>query len=170
MPTTTDHMPGSEAPENKVNPLEAARFLKAYVECSRESQEIVIEMSEIIADESSTDDERVLAFDALMETLFPGTAADVLEQYHEILTSPEGAKAAAELKAEERGFSTRVRTLMTEKGVTQEQLAKQAGIGQPAVSNILNRRCRPQRRTIARFAEALGVTPEELWTETASDS
>lgn len=165
MPHTTapDLIPAGNVPESKINPSEAARFLRAFVECSREMQEIVLEMAAIVSEEHSTDDERLAAFDAMMEALFPGTSADILEVYHRGLKSPEAAQAAAELKAEERGFADRVRKLMLERNVTQEQLAQEIGIGQPAVSNILNRRCRPQRRTIVRFAEALKVQPEELW-------
>lgn len=165
MPHTTapDLIPAGNVPESKINPSEAARFLRAFVECSREMQEIVLEMAAIVSDESSTDDERLAAFDAMMEALFPGTSADILEVYHRGLKSPEAAQAAADLKAEEREFADRVRKLMLERNVTQDQLAQAIGIGQPAVSNILNRRCRPQRRTIVRFAEALNVQPEELW-------
>ena len=168
--STMQAMPNNENQENNVNPLEAARLLRAFVECSRETQDIVLEMSEIISDESSTTDERTLAFDAIMEALFPGTAADVLEKHHEKLASPEAAKAAASLKVEQRGFSDRVRALMTEKNLTQDQLAKAVGMGQPAVSNILNRRCRPQRRTIAKFADALGVKPDDLWKDEGEDA
>ncbi|MFM7038566.1 MAG: helix-turn-helix domain-containing protein [Planctomycetaceae bacterium] len=52
---------------------------------------------------------------------------------------------------------------MEEKNMSQETLASLMGVSQPAISNMLNRRCRPQRRTIVRFAQALGVTEEELW-------
>ena len=57
----------------------------------------------------------------------------------------------------------RLRTAMHQRGVTQEQLADKIGIGQPAVSMMLQRHCRPQQRTVRRLAEALGVAPEELW-------
>jgi lambda repressor-like predicted transcriptional regulator len=128
-------------------------------------QENVIEMSDIISDKASTEDERIVAFDAMMEALFPGMATDVLEEYREQMSSPEAAEAAAQLRGEEKHFAQRVRELMLAKNVTQDQLAKEAGITQPAVSNILNRRCRPQRRTVERFAKILGVEPVELWPE-----
>ena len=47
--------------------------------------------------------------------------------------------------------------------MTQEQLAAKIGVGQPAISNMLNRQCRPQRRTVKRLATALDVSPEDLW-------
>lgn len=69
----------------------------------------------------------------------------------------------ASLDEEEAAFAARVRKLMHEKGMTQADLAEATGVTQPAIANILNRNCRPQQRTIARFAEALEVDPSELW-------
>jgi transcriptional regulator with XRE-family HTH domain len=67
------------------------------------------------------------------------------------------------MNEEEADFAKRLRGLMEVKGLTQAQLATVVGIGQPAVSMMLNRACRPQKKTVLRFAEALGVAPEELW-------
>ncbi len=67
------------------------------------------------------------------------------------------------LDREEAVFAERLRALMEAKNVTQVKLAEKLGIGQPAISMMLNRACRPQRKTVARFAEALAVRPEELW-------
>lgn len=152
-------------PESQYNPFEAARLLQAFVECSREMQEVALEMSEIVGDESATEDERAVAFDAMMQALFPGTSTDVLEKYQQLMKSPSAAESAAALRTEERTFADRVRVEMKKKNVTQEQLAKAANISQPAVSNILNRRCRPQRKTVTRFAELLGLSPQDLWPE-----
>jgi transcriptional regulator with XRE-family HTH domain len=52
---------------------------------------------------------------------------------------------------------------MDKAGLTQEQLAEKIGVGQPAISMMLKRQCRPQKRTVQRLAEALGVAAEELW-------
>jgi ribosome-binding protein aMBF1 (putative translation factor) len=59
-------------------------------------------------------------------------------------------------------FGERVRTLMEAQGFTQSDLAAAMGIGQSAVSEMLRRDSRPQRRTVERVAEALGVDPERL--------
>jgi lambda repressor-like predicted transcriptional regulator len=158
-----------DAPDS-ANLFEIARFLRAFVECNRQMQDIVLEMVAIIESDDSTYEERTLACDAMMEALFPGTAADVLEEYHKRLALPEAVAVAESLRGEETGFAERVKKLMVAKNVTQSKLAEAAGIGQPAVSNILNRRCRPQRRTILRFAEALGVLPEELWPDFVKES
>lgn len=143
--------------------LEAVRFLQAFVECGADVQELVLEMAAIVSDDSSTEDERLLALDAMTEALFPGTAADVIELHKKCVHTPTAVEAAKEIETEERTFAERIRDLMDEKGVTQQDLATAAGIGQPAVSNILNRQCRPQGRTVQKFAEALGVEPTDLW-------
>jgi transcriptional regulator with XRE-family HTH domain len=52
---------------------------------------------------------------------------------------------------------------MEERGVTQTELAERIGVGQPAISNMLCRQCRPQKRTVEKIAAALEVAPEELW-------
>ena len=147
---------------NSGNAVEAARFLHAFVECNRQTQENVLEMAAIILDPTSTDDERTLAGDAIIEALFPMISVDIPESYRDIIKANDAA-IAADIESEEKQFADNLRLRMTEKGVTQEMLAQRAGIGQPAVSNILNRRCRPQRRTVVKFAEALGVSPEDLW-------
>jgi len=68
-----------------------------------------------------------------------------------------------EMDREESLFADRLRALMAERGLTQAQLAEKIGVGQPAISMMLQRACRPQRRTVQRLAEALAVHPEELW-------
>ena len=75
----------------------------------------------------------------------------------------ETREVLSRMDEEEANFANRLRQLMEAKGLTQAQLADAVGIGQPAVSMILNRSCRPQRKTVLRFAEALGVSPEHLW-------
>ena len=48
---------------------------------------------------------------------------------------------------------------------TQEQLAREAGISQKALSKIENDEVEPRFSTITRLAEALGVDPSELVVE-----
>src|SRR5690242_20119616 len=64
---------------------------------------------------------------------------------------------------EEAVFAERLRELMEAKGMTQAELADKLGIGQPAISMMLNRACRPQRKTVIDIAQALEVPPEDLW-------
>ncbi|TVS20258.1 MAG: XRE family transcriptional regulator [Planctomycetaceae bacterium] len=72
-------------------------------------------------------------------------------------------EAMDEMEREEEMFAQRLRAIMKEKGVTQTQLAESLKIGQSAISNMLHRQCRPQRRTVLRLAEALSVNPADLW-------
>ena len=143
--------------------VQFARFLYAFKECSSEIQAIILDMAEIVVDPESDEEERGHALDTMLEALLPGYCADVLETHQSMLLSPEGVRAREELDREEATFAETLRRHMEEKGVTQEQLANSAGISQPAISNMLNRKCRPQRRTIEKFAEALGVSALELW-------
>ncbi len=138
-------------------------FLQAFAECGREMQEIVVEMAAILADEDSTDDDRAAAYDAMVEALFPGTTAEARQNDRARLRSPEAVEAANALKDEESLFADRIRQTMKSKEITQEQLAEKAGVSQPAISNILNRQCRPQRKTIERLSAALDVAPAVLW-------
>jgi len=151
------------ATDNFATALEAARFIHAFVECNRQTQENVLEMAAIIRDPESTPEERTLAGDAIMECLCPMMAVDIQDEYPTRVKSEGAAKLISDLHDEDKAFADKVRQYMAQNGVTQEMLAQKAGIGQPAVSNIINRRCRPQRKTVVKFAEALGVEPQELW-------
>lgn len=140
-----------------------ASFLAAYIECSPAVQEVVREMIGIINNDESDTDDLNAAANTLIEALWPSRAADIRAADELWCQSSEMAGIALEALGEQTAFADRVRDLMKAKGISQEQLARAAGITQPAVSNILNRSCRPQRRTVARFAAALGVEPDQLW-------
>ena len=71
--------------------------------------------------------------------------------------------SASELDTQEAKFADRLKELMKAKAITQLQLASRIGCSQPAVSQMLNRQCRPQRSTILNLAAALDVEPHELW-------
>ena len=54
---------------------------------------------------------------------------------------------------------------MRERRLTQADLAQRAGLSQPAISMMLARKYRPQRRTVRLLAQVLGVAESELWPE-----
>ena len=152
--------------EKDILNLDVTRFallLHAYKECSAEVQEIVNEMTEIIVDDQTSADEKSHATDALVEALFPALMSEVREIDEYRNAHPSTSQVCDELDQQEAGFADRLRGQMEKRGMTQEDLAAATGVRQPAISNMLKRRCRPQRRTITRFAEALGIEPEELW-------
>jgi transcriptional regulator with XRE-family HTH domain len=65
--------------------------------------------------------------------------------------------------SQQAAFADRLRELMAAKCVTQQELSERVGCSQPAISQILNRKCRPQKKTVLKLAEALQVQPQELW-------
>jgi DNA-binding XRE family transcriptional regulator len=155
--------------ENKYQSLLFAKCFQAYAECSDSIQAAVREMTEIVLDPKSDDDEREMALATIAETLFPETIAPDggidLEELDrlEARASQEGRAVHRKLDREEAVFAARLRQFMKEKGVTQAELAERIGVGQPAISMMLNRQCRPQPRTIERLAKALGVSIKDLW-------
>jgi len=140
-----------------------AMFLHAYKECSRPVQELVDEMTSIIVSDETEGDEKSHAIDVIIEALFPMVAADVTERHRLLMQSDEARQAIAEMDEEEQTFANRLKDAMDKRGLTQEQLAAATGVSQPAISNMVNRNCRPQRRTISKLAAALDVDPSELW-------
>ncbi|MFN9292273.1 MAG: helix-turn-helix domain-containing protein, partial [Planctomyces sp.] len=90
-------------------------------------------------------------------------SVDMMEGFSNGMQSSSAVNVRVELDAEEATFAERLRAIMEAKNVSQEQLALLTGVGQPAISNMLKRQCRPQRRTIVRLAQALDVAESELW-------
>lgn len=148
--------------------VEAVKLLHAYLECSEEVQSVVREMIQIVGT-SKDEDERMMAFSTIMEALNPkrfnGEWGLDLEEAEKMgAQHSTEAKAALEtLDREEQTFAERLSNIMEEKGVTQQELAGKIGVGQPAIAMMLARQCRPQKRTVARIAEALGVNVGAIW-------
>jgi len=153
----------------KLQTLQGAKFLQAYLECSDGIQNAIREMLEILNDPETDDDDRESTLFTLADALFPNPHEGKLGmdlQDSEGLgasQSREMLEALEEMDAEEATFAERLRGIMEQRGLTQQSLAERLGIRQPAVSNMLNRQCRPQRRTVSRLAEVLDVSPRELW-------
>ncbi len=154
---------------NQLQLLQGTKFLRAYLECSDEVQADIRELLDVLSDPATDDDDRESTLMTLADALFPnpheGELGMDLEQSERLgaAHSDETRAALEELDREERTFAERLRRLMDARALSQLALAKMLGVSQPAISNMLNRQCRPQRRTVTRIAEALQVTPEELW-------
>jgi hypothetical protein len=144
-----------------------ATCLCAFRECSDEIQAMILEMASIANDPEATPEEREAAVATIAEALFPAGDNEFLGvdlETSELLDAGGPEKSILDaLDAEEATFSDRLAALLRDKQVTQVQLAELIGVGQPAISMMLARRCRPQRRTIKKIAGALGVAPDELW-------
>lgn len=158
--TTTQ---GAERSLANANVMQFAAMKSAFDGCSAEVQEVITDMINIILDPTIANDEKSHAIDVICEAMFPSLTADFRELDERFNALPEAKAEEAELIAEEEAFGERLKVIMEQRGMSQESLAGEAGVSQPAISNMLNRRCRPQKRTIARFAAALGVKPEDLW-------
>jgi len=149
--------------------LRAAKFVRAYLECSDTIQAGVRDMLDILDDPTTDDNDRQVAIATLADALFPNPykgqlGMDLEESERDAATKNDELRHVVdEMDREEATFAERLRDLISRKRLTQEQLAARIGVGQSAISNMLNRQCRPQKRTVLRLAEALAVKPEELW-------
>ena len=145
-----------------------AHYFHAFLECDSSIQEVVRDMVEIITDPTVDPDDRELALSTLYAALFParsprdGFIGVDLEEEERQATGEE-AEIQAEFDRQEGTFASRVEGLLRERCMTQAQLADAIGVKQPAIAMMLARRGRPQRRTVDKVAQALGVTPSQLW-------
>lgn len=148
----------------------ASPIVLALEECEDELREEAILLFEQLASGELSPDEEFSTISLLTEILFPSSTENEasgfdFEESEAVLRqkSPEAGSVLNEMDRQEESFANTLRTLLEEKGVTQAELAEKLGIGQPAISMMLQRQCRPQKRTVVRIAEALGVEPSALW-------
>jgi lambda repressor-like predicted transcriptional regulator len=145
-----------------------AQVFRAFLEASGEVQEVIKSMVRVVNDPQVDDDDREAAIETLMEALFPasheGELGIDLDDVQQVERSGY-TEASRSIALEEQAFANNLRHVMETRGVTQQQLAERIGVGQPAISMMLARECRPQRRTVERIAEALGVSADELWND-----
>ena len=148
-----------------------AQWIRAYLECSEVVQEIIHDMAAIITSEDADDDEKDLALATFVEALFPKThhgslGADLEELEQENSGDcDQFASLVEEMDRQEACFGERLRMILTAKQMTQEDLAKEIGVGQSAISMMINRQARPQMRTVEKIARALEIPVEQLWTK-----
>ena len=148
---------------------EEQAFLRAYLECSDEVQQAIREMLQVLEGPSTSEEQRQMAISTIADALFRNPHKG---EYGMDLAASEREAAAVEprlqaivkqMDEEEASFAQRLRKLMDDRRITQEELAERIGVGQPAISNMLNRNCRPQKKTIMKLATALNVSPTALW-------
>jgi predicted XRE-type DNA-binding protein len=148
-----------------------AQSFAVFLECSDEVQTLIRELIVSLKDPETSEEDRHLAILTIAEALFPSShgpdghyGIDLAMAEHN--ASAEERDVLAALDLQEAHFGARVEALMKEQGLTQGQLAEAIGVKQPAVSLLLSRQSRPQRRTIERMAKALNVSFAELWPDT----
>jgi lambda repressor-like predicted transcriptional regulator len=135
----------------------------AFTECDDDTRRDIFELSEIIKDGTSTEDEKKQASLTMYYLLFPNGSFGLNDPRLES-DLKNVQEVRAQMKDEEKSFSEKLGALMKTKKITQADLAAQIGVGQSAIANMLARECRPQQRTIQKLADALGVKPSDLWT------
>lgn len=147
----------------------ASQIIHALQECDPELRDVALELFDQL--QTDLDTESAQATTALIaEILFPnadplGAIGLDLVEAESIAPSidPTAGPLLKHMDQQEATFAERLRSLMDAKGITQSELAAKIGVGQPAVSMMLNRTCRPQRKTVEKIANALGVSTAELW-------
>ncbi len=56
----------------------------------------------------------------------------------------------------------KIEVILLQKGMSQREIAEKMGVHQPKVSDWLNGNRLPNSKSLVRFAEVLGETPENL--------
>lgn len=148
----------------------ASPIVLAMAECDEELRIEALGLFKQLASGELDEEQRFATTVLLAEILFPNSdhhglpGLDLMEA-EEIASdiSPEAKDVFARMDQEEAVFAERLRELMAKNQLTQTKLAEMIGVGQSAISMMLQRNCRPQKKTVLRLAEALDVTPEILW-------
>ncbi|MFY9255113.1 MAG: helix-turn-helix transcriptional regulator [Fuerstiella sp.] len=151
-------------------PRALEEFCHALMECSGQIRADVLQMFEIAEDESLSVDERGHALRTIVDQLHlipddEGRFGMDLARSEELAASnfPALAYQVGRMNLQESEFADRLRHLMKTKHITQKELAARIDCTQPAISQMLNRKCRPQRKTLNKIATALAVDVRELW-------
>jgi len=144
-------------------------FAKAYLECSDDLRRVVHEMFAVLDSEEATREERERAMATIADALFlrphkQKYGMDLVASESEATEQvPALGREAQRMDEEEATFAERLRTLLERRTITQTELAERTGCSQSAISHMLNRNSRPQKKTILKLAEALQVAPVDLW-------
>lgn len=144
-----------------------AQIMRHYIEASDAVRGVINSMCTVINDPAATLDEKDMAVRTLAEALFPsshdGEPGIDIDALREVQSCTADHSPFSQADREEALFSQRLESVMKAQSVTQTELATRLGIQQSAIAMMLQRACRPQRRTVKRMAEALGVAPTDLW-------
>ena len=145
--------------------LKISEVLQAFFQLDANAQREVREQVRRLSAPQTSAAERDRAEKRLAAVLGSAGAPDLAGRVlrREERLSPAHQELRAQMDQAEAAFAATLARLMAERQLTQAQLAERIGVGQSAISMLLKRRCRPQRRTLGKLAEALGVPVEELW-------
>jgi transcriptional regulator with XRE-family HTH domain len=145
-------------------------FCHTLMEWSDQVRRDVLQMLEIAEDTNLSADERAHALRTIADQLHlipddEGRFGIDLARSEELAATnfPALAYQIGQMNLQEAEFADRLRHLMKTKHITQKELAARIDCTQPAISQMLNRKCRPQRKTLDKIATALAVDVRELW-------
>ncbi|HJT76692.1 MAG TPA: helix-turn-helix transcriptional regulator [Gemmataceae bacterium] len=145
-----------------------AATLPRYLGSGAPVQAVVRDLVELFNGPTIGAEERQRIVRALTVTLYEYVGDRPSEQNGPSLARPAVAEAEVwrrRLEREEEVFVANLKRLMSERRLTQAELAERAGLSQPAISMMLARKYRPQRRTVRLLAQVLEVPERELWPE-----
>jgi transcriptional regulator with XRE-family HTH domain len=153
----------------EIAPEERAQLLHALARCTEQVRGTLMDLIAVADSADSTEEDKASAQATIRETLQNyghreacrvsprGLEAGAVGQ------SPDADQISQQMDSQEQQFAERLRELMKAKGLTQIELARRSDCTQPAISQMLSRECRPQKRTILKLADALEVAPTDLW-------
>jgi transcriptional regulator with XRE-family HTH domain len=152
-------------------------LIRRYLECSDEVQSVVRSMFAVLTHPLTTNVDRQRAITTIANALFVNpmeghgrcgldfltAERDAAGKHEQVERWPVLAATVDQLDSQAATFAQRLRKILDDKNVTQEQLAERIDCTQSAVSKMLSRDARPQRKTILKMAHALSVQPTDLW-------
>jgi DNA-binding XRE family transcriptional regulator len=139
--------------------------LDTFLRLPREEKKNIEEQVRRAKDPALPKAEREKAMVALCQSLglSAGDPSDGLPVSKEERLTAAHLEVRKRMDDEEAVFARNLELLMAQRQLTQTELAQRIGVGQSAISMLLKRRCRPQRKTLGKLAAALGVEVEALW-------
>ncbi len=149
----------------KSNEPKISEILLAFFRLDESAQRAIHEQVQRLTDPRTSKVERDRAertLATLLRSVPEQCEAGHLVGREQRLTS-EQRELRARMEQAEAAFTATLTRLMAERQLTQADLARRIGVGQSAIAMLLKRRCRPQRRTLGKLAEALNVAVDELW-------
>jgi transcriptional regulator with XRE-family HTH domain len=156
---------------------EEREFIQRILGCSEKVQSVVRSMFAVLESSEVTEEDRRRALMTIADALYLNpeqghgsygfdvakierqTASEHPEQHRR----PMIASRLDELDSQQATFSERLRSILENKNITQEELAERIECTQSAISKMLTRNSRPQKNTILKMAAALDVSPTDLW-------
>lgn len=152
-------------------------LIRQYLECSDEVQSVVRSMFAVLEHDQTTTEDRQRAINTIADALFlkpyeghgrygmnlSTIERETAEKHEQPEWRPVVAARLDQLDSQEATFAQRLRQILKEKNLTQEELAERLNCTQSAVSKMLSRDSRPQRKTILKMARALNIEATDLW-------